>query len=102
MISGYPGVRISDNGLAVAPFCPENAKSIKIRSLQYRGAVIDFEYSCSSSVTGKAEKLTVGLSKASRPFQLSDAYGKLIKTLVSGAKATIDLSAYAKPSFRIV
>jgi hypothetical protein len=49
MINGYPGFRITENGLTFLPKCPENAKTIKIRSFSYQSAFIDFEYKCSSS-----------------------------------------------------
>ena len=46
MINGYPGFRITDNGLTMKPYCPEGATSVKLRSFSYLGNTFTFEYNC--------------------------------------------------------
>lgn len=99
MISGYPGVRITDSGLTIAPFCPEGANSIRLRSLRYRGAVFDLQYSCSANTQPESMQLSMSEVQGQRQFRLI-AGKKVLKTLSSGDSVSINFKQLpAKTSF---
>jgi hypothetical protein len=110
MISGYPGLRITDNqGLQLNPACPENTESIKIRSFQYRGATLDLEYQCGATQLkgGRADTMRVKLvdiqdEEKFVPLRMRSASkrtgekGMLPKPLTKGAEITLDLKEFSK------
>jgi hypothetical protein len=130
MINGYPGFRITENGLSFLPKCPENAKSIKIRSFSYQSALIDFEYKCSgtSTVSMRGSTPSSSLKASSMRMKVVDIkkgflplkfqairqkkgpfvnaveektlFGSLPKLLEKGAELMIDLTRVDDKMFR--
>ncbi len=48
VISGYAGIRLTENNLSLSPACIEGSTQIKVRGLIYRGNKLDLEYWCKS------------------------------------------------------
>lgn len=66
MINGYPGFRITENGLLFNPRCPEGVTYIKMRQLNYLNVHFNVFFSCESSgAKNVASKLTLEPSQDS-------------------------------------
>ena len=49
VINGFPGVRLYNGYMKMAPTCPQLIDSVKLRALSYLGNEMDIEYFCQSS-----------------------------------------------------
>ncbi len=96
MINGYPGFRITENGLLFNPRCPEGATYIKMRQLHYLNLHFNVFFSCESSSKGNlASKVTIE-SSGKLPLSLRLMKGELSmslgKRVVEGKVVEIDLN----------
>jgi hypothetical protein len=85
MISGYPGIRITETGLDFNPQCVEGGTFIKVKSLHYLDSIFDYSYDCISQTPKmnnqlqatniqlnilQKGKIPIGMTKSTPRFQL--------------------------------
>lgn len=84
MIFGYPGFRITENGLIYQPRCPEGATSIKMKNLAYLGSTFFTYYNCANNEATTVHLEAKELGDVSLSLQVvSMDHKKVLSTLVT-------------------
>jgi trehalose/maltose hydrolase-like predicted phosphorylase len=113
MINGYPGFRITDNGLLFNPRCPEGATYIKMRQLNYLNVHFNVFFSCETSEdkTVASELIVEALEDSGLALHLvkNGSHSKLAvlaNKLFKGKAIQIDLSEmrskFGSTHFRLI